>query len=254
MQIDYYAYRSELRGWNAAFKVSVAFGTLCFVIALNQMCTSLFVAVFMGMLTLFVGKTPCRVYFQYMQVPLFFMIFSCAAIALSFGREPAGEWSVSLHFFYLYLTRDSLHTAAGVFLNAVAGMSALYMLSFSTPMHEIILVLQKAHLPRLLTELMNLIYRYIFILFEAAGQMQTAAKARLGYRNFAQSCRSFAAIGGSLFVISLKKANAYYDALLARGYNGRMEFLTEEKPVKLWQVVCGVLYFAGIILSAYLTG
>lgn len=250
MQIDYYAYRSGMRGWNAAFKVFVALGTLCLVISLNCMIASLFVAVTMGALTLFVGKIPHKVYFRYMLVPLTFMVLSCVVIAVSFGRSPVGEWNVSLHFFYLYLTKESLYLAAGVFLKALAGMSALYMLSFSTPVNEIILVLQKVHLPKLFTELMNLIYRYIFILFDAASQMRTAAKARLGYRNFAQSCKSFAAIGGSLFVVSLKKANAYYDALLARNYQGRLEFLTEEKPIRVWQVVCSIFYFAGIILSA----
>lgn len=250
MRIDYYAYRSGMRGWNAAFKVFIALGTLCLVVSLNQIPVSLFVVVVMGGLTLFVGKLPYKVYFHYMLVPLSFMIFSCAVIAVSFGREPVGEWNLSMHFFYLYLTKESLHLAAGVFLKAVAGMSALYMMSFSTPMNEIILVLQKAHLPRLFIELMNLIYRYLFILFDAAHQMQTAAKARLGYRSFMQSCRSFSAIGGNLFVISLKKANAYYDALLARGYDGRIVFLTEEKPVKAWQVVCSIFYFAGIAFTA----
>jgi len=250
MQIDYYAYRSRMRRWNAALKVLTALGTLCLVISLNQILTSLFVVVVMGMLTLFVGKTPCKVYFHYMLVPLFFMVFSCVVIAVSFGREPVGEWNVSLHFFYLYLTRESLYLAIGVFMKALAGMSALYMMSFSTPMDEIILVLQSAHLPRLFTELMNLIYRYIFILFDAAQQMHTAAGARLGNCSFLQSCKSFAAIGGNLFIISLKKANAYYDALLARGYDGKIEFLAEEKPVRLWQVVCSVLYFAGMIFTA----
>lgn len=250
MKIDYYAYRSGMRNWNAAFKVLVAVGTLCLVISLNQILISLFVVAVMGALTLLVGKIPCKVYVHYMLVPLTFMILSCLAIAVSFAGAPVGEWNLFVHFFYLCLTRESLMMAVGVFFKAMAGMSALYMVSFSTPMNEFILVLQRAHLPRLLSELMNLIYRYIFILFDVAHQMQTAAKARLGYQSFIQSCRSFAAIGGNLFVISLKKANAYYDALLARGYDGRLEFLTEEKPVKVWQIVCGILYFGVIILTA----
>lgn len=55
----------------------------------------------------------------------------------------------------------------------------MYMLSLSTPVNQLVLVLQKLHLPSLLVELMNLIYRYIFILIDAADQMQTAAKAVL---------------------------------------------------------------------------
>jgi cobalt/nickel transport system permease protein len=250
MQIDYYAYRSGMRDWNASLKVSTGFLTLCFVILLDCILTSLIVIFAMGMFTVLLGKIPPKVYFRYLLVPLSFLIISCTAIAVSFSGEPVGDWNLSLYFFYLCLTRESLYLAINVFMKAIAGMSSLFMMAFSTPMNEIILVLQKAHLPRLLTELMNLTYRYIFILFDVAYQMQTAAKARLGCRSFIQSCRSFAAIGGSLFIVSMKKANAYYNALLARGYHGKLEFLTEKKPVQVWQIVCTLFYFAGIVLTA----
>ena len=127
-------------------------------------------------------------------------------------------------------------------------MSALYMMSLSTPVNEIILVLQKLHLPELCIELMNLIYRYLFLLLDVSQQMTTAAKARLGDRSFAQTCRSFAGIAGNLFLIALKKGNAYYDAMLARGYDGRLAFLTEEKPVRKRQIVLVVIYFAVLFL------
>lgn len=252
MKIDYYAYRSQMRNWNPGLKVALAVITLCLVISLNQIVVSLFVILTMGGLTLAVGKIPFKVYFHYMLVPLTFMILSCLAIAVQITGSPVGRWNVFLAFFYLCLTKESLLTAVQVFCKAMAGMSALYMMSFSTPMNEFILVLQKAHLPRLLSELMSLIYRYIFILFDVAHEMQTAAKARLGYQSFKQSCRSFAAIGGNLFLISLKKANAYYDALLARGYDGRLEFLEEEKPIKLWQILCSTLYLVVMVCMAVL--
>ena len=251
MQIDYYAYHSGIRNWNAGVKVLLAAGTLFFVVLLDRIAVSLFVVITMGMLTLCVGRTPWRAYLHFMMVPLTFMIFSSAVIALQLSAQPIGEWNISVHFFYLCVTERSLSTAVEVLFKAMAGMSALYMMALSTPVNEFILVLQKMHLPRLLVELMNLIYRYIFILFDVAHQMQTAAKARLGYRNFRQSCRSFAGIGGNLFLISLKKAGLYYDALLARGYDGKLEFLTEELPVKRKQVIYSILYFILLILIAF---
>jgi cobalt/nickel transport system permease protein len=252
MKIDYYAYRSRMRDWSPEWKVGMAVMTLFLVILLNRILVSVFVVLTMGALTLVVGKTPFRVYRHYMMVPFAFMVLSCAAIAIQIGTKEADGWKFFAGWFYLGVTRDSLCLAAEVFCKALAGMSALYMMSFSTPMNEFILVLQRAHLPRVLSELMNLVYRYIFILFDVAQDMQTAAKARLGYRSFLQSCRSFAAIGGSLFLVSLKKANAYYDALLARGYDGRLEFLTEEKPVRGWQIGLGILYGMALILLGLL--
>lgn len=250
MRIDYFAYRSGMKNWNAGLKALLAVGTLCLVIGLNKIGTSLFVVLCMGALTLFVGRIPFKVYLHYMTVPLVFMVCSGAAIAVGFAGTPVGDFNLPLHFFYLYVTRRSLFTALEVFCKALAGMSALYMLAFSTPMHEVIRVLQRLHLPRLVVELMNLIYRYIFILFDIAHQMQTAAKARLGFRNYRQSLRTFAAVGGNLFLVALKKAGAYYDALLARGYDGKLEFLTEENSTRPWQVLGSLCYFSLLILTA----
>lgn len=247
MKIDYYAYRSGMRKWNAGFKVLLSVATLCLVIGLNHIGVSLFVVVTMGMLTLVAGKLPGKIYLHYMTVPLAFMIISGLMIAIEFAGKPVGTWNLNLYICYICVTAESLRTSVQVFFKALAGVSALYMMAFSTPMSEFINVLQKLHLPTMLVELMHLIYRYIFILLDVAGAMQTAAKARLGYRNLKQGSHTFAGIAGNLFLISLRKANVYYDAMVARGYDGRLEFLTEEYPVKIWQAAGAIAYFAVIM-------
>lgn len=247
MHIDYYAYQSGMKHWNAGLKVFLGTGTLLLVIILDRITVSFFVALSMGALTLLAGRIPWKAYFHFMTVPLAFLILSGAAIALQLTTHPIGFFRVRIFSFYLCLTTGSLRTAAEVFFKALAGMSAMYMMALSTPVHALVLVLKKLHLPKLLVELMNLIYRYIFILFEAAEQLQTAAKSRLGYRNFRRSLRSFAGIAGNLFLIAFKKANTYYDALLSRGYDGSLEFLTDEYPAKKWQIVLSLLYF-GMLL------
>jgi len=250
MQIDYYAYRSGMREWSAGIKVFLAVGTLSMLLAVSCLPVSAVVWAAMGALTLFVGKVPVKVYLRYLLVPFGFLFMSCLVIAVQLSGGAYGEWNLSLHFFYLSVTRRSLDTAIQVFFQVLAGISTLYMLSFSTPISELLIVLQKLHLPKILLELMHLIYRYIFILFEAAGQMQAAAGARLGYQGFWKSCRTFSMIGGNLFLISMKKANSYYDAMLARGYQGRLEFLTEEKPVRILHIAGCLLYFTGIFFIA----
>lgn len=246
MKIDYYAYRSGMRKWNAGFKVLLSVAILCLVIGLNHIGVSLFVVVTMGILTLVVGRLPGKIYLHYMTIPLTFMLISGLMIAIEFAGQPLGSWNLNLQICYICVTGESLRTAVQVFFKALAGVSALYMMAFSTPMSEFISVLQKLHLPTMLVELMHLIYRYIFILLDVANAMQTAAKARLGYRNLKQGFHTFAGIAGNLFLISLCKANVYYDAMVARGYDGRLEFLTERYPVNIWQVAGAVVYFAAI--------
>ena len=77
--------------------------------------------------------------------------------------------------------------------------------------------------------------------------MKAAAVSRLGYVDFKTSCRSFGQTGGNLFLLSLRKANTYYDAMVSRGYEGELVFWEEEKPVKLWQVGILAMYAAGLV-------
>lgn len=243
MRIDYYAYHSRMRNINPGIKMLLAVGTLLLTVGADRLILSLFVILTMSGVTLIMGRTPVRVYLHYMSVPLTFMLVSGFMIAAQFSGSAVGEWNLDLSLFFVCFTGESITQSVKVFCKAFAGVSALYMMSFSTPMNEIISVLQKMHMPRLLVELMGLIYRYIFILYDVAERMQVAARARLGDRSFRQSLRTFAAIAGNLFLISLKKANAYYDALLARGYDGKLEFLQEETPVKARQAIGVAVYF-----------
>lgn len=250
MKIDYYAYLSGIKDWNPGVKVFWSVATLCLVIGLNRLPVSLFVIVTMGAVTMLPGRLSPRIYLHYMMAPLLFLIISSLMIAVEFGTHPVGEYCVHVLFFYTGVTEEGMMSAASVFLKAIAGISALYMMAFSTPIYEIIRLLQKLHVPGMLTELMYLIYRFVFLLFDAANELQTAAKARGGYRTFHQSLRTFAGIAGNLFLISLKKANTYYDAMVSRGYDGKIEFLSEEKPVKVWQIACCLCYFALLVLIA----
>ena len=133
MKIDYYAYHSGMNGWNAGLKMLLSVGTLCLTIALDKPAVSLFVLLTMSLLTLIKGKIPGKAYLHFLSVPLAFVIMSGAAIAAEFGRSPLGDWNLHIFFFYLCFYRSSLLLAGAVFLKAMAGISALYMLSLSTP-------------------------------------------------------------------------------------------------------------------------
>ena len=87
-----------------------------------------------------------------------------------------------------------------------------------------------------------MIYRYIFIMLETYTRLKNSAESRLGYVDFRTSCYTFGQIASNLFIVTLKKANAYYNALEARCYDGELNFLEEEKPVKSWQIVFAIAF------------
>ena len=143
--------------------------------------------------------------------------------------------------------------AGNLVLKALGAVSALYMMTLTTPLSEIIAVLRKAHVPKLIIELMNMIYRYIFIMIDTHSRMKNSAESRLGYCDFKTSCYSFRQVASNLLVVSLKRGNNYYNALEARCYNGDLQFLEEEKQVKAGQVVMAVIFIIILLLIWFFT-
>ena len=129
----------------------------------------------------------------------------------------------------------------------------MYMMSLSTPVNEIICVLQDIHMPVLITELMNMIYRFIFILLEVQSKMNISARSRLGYVDLKTSWYSFGSILSNLLIVAMKKSNAYFDALESRCYTGQLQFLTEEKPLQKKLVVYAIIYIIVLSVLWYFT-
>ena len=77
--------------------------------------------------------------------------------------------------------------------------------------------------------------------------MKNSVQSRLGYIDFKTACYSFGSTAGNLLIVSLKKANSYYDAMESRCYNGEMLFLEEEKPIYNRQIIYFVIYFIMLI-------
>ena len=240
--IDYYAYISAIRDWNPMFKVFFSLAVLILVIAIDSLYVSLFVLITMGFLTVARGRIPLHQYISTLSIPIVFVLVGSLTIALSFARQPLGQYNLHLGFFYVYTSDADLLRMVNLMAKAMAAVSALFMMTLSTPSGEIISVMRKVHVPKLFVELMNMIYRYIFVIMETNRKMHDSAESRLGYVDYKTSVKSFTGTASNLLVVSLKKANAYYDALVSRGYNGELLFLEREKKMDKEQTVLLIAY------------
>lgn len=251
--IDYYAYVSKIRNWSPTFKVGFSTLTLLLCIILDNVYVSIIIIAVMAYLNIVKSGLHIHDYISLMTIPLTFIILGSFAIAFGISRKPIGEYNINLYFFYIYTSINSIKSTIFLILKALGAISATYLMTLSTPSFEIISVLRKAHVPSIITELMNLIYRYIFILMEVQCSMKNSAISRLGYRDFKTSCYSFGQILSNLLVVSFKKANEYYNALEARCYDGEFLFLEEDKKIKVSQIVYGAIFIIFIIAIALIT-
>ena len=85
--VDYYAYASRMRSWNAGFKVLFSIISLLLCIACNNLFVSLAVIFFMGFLTVAVGGLKLHHYISMLLVPIIFLIFGTIAIAIGFSMS-----------------------------------------------------------------------------------------------------------------------------------------------------------------------
>ena len=249
MSVDYYAYASHMRSWNATFKIIFSMLCLLLCLILNNIYVSIAVILIMGYMTVVIGGLELDHYISMLLIPIVFLLFGSAAIAVGFSWNPVGQYNLNVFgWFYIYCSQESLWKASGLIFKALGAVSALYMMTLTTPLSELIVVLRKAHIPKVIIELMNMIYRYIFIMLDTHSRMKNSAEARLGYVDFKTSCYSFGQVASNLLIVSLKRGTDYYNALESRCYNGDLQFLEEEKPIRKTQVAGAAVVVALLIL------
>ncbi|WMC93298.1 cobalt ECF transporter T component CbiQ [Kineothrix sp. MB12-C1] len=246
--IDQYAYRSGLREWNTAYKAIFAIFPLFTVIAADSILLSLITVLYMGSLSIVIGKIGIGNYLRLLLVPTAFILTGAIAVLVQIGEGADSLFLLHLPIGNIYVTKESIWQTGHLICKAFAGVSALYMLALSTPMGEIISVFRRARIPSILLELMHLIYRYIFLLFEINVRQNEAAKSRLGYCDYRTSLRTFGSEMANLLILSMKKSGEYYDALESRGYEGNCLFWEERRKFTVTQALWGAAYVGVALL------
>ncbi len=252
LTIDTLCYQSKLRYVNAGEKFAFSILTLLACVVGRSATASCVVLLVTGILTVYKGGIPATRYLQYMAAPLSFLILGTLAIVLHISKTPLDLFAVPVGSFYLTGSRASMGYALQLVLTAFAAVSCLYFLSFSTPITDILNVLRRLHCPRLLLELMLLIYRYIFVLLEIASAIHISQCSRLGNRDYKTALKSFGALISALFIRAMKKSGALYDAMESRCYDGTIRVLDENYPPKAMEIFWIVLFEGLLFLFIFL--
>jgi cobalt/nickel transport system permease protein len=139
-----------------------------------------------------------------------------------------------------------------IMCRVIGGVSLILFLSLSTPAHKLLLAAIWFKVPKIVIELLLLMYRYIFVLLEEMLSIRDAQRVRLGYHNWSQSIKSLSTLGGSLIFRAYDRAERIFEAMTARGYTGSMSLSYVERFSRkdIITAVClfaflAVFYFSG---------
>jgi cobalt/nickel transport system permease protein len=176
--------------------------------------------VFGSLIALAVLRVPPGSVLGRLAGPLGLAAVVCVLRAFTTGTTP---WlSLSLGGLRLVATREGLAGGLLIGLRVLASVSVVLVLGAAAPVHKICAALRWARLPHTLVEIAMLMYRYIFLLLDDTAAVLSAQKVRLGYVSLRRSVASLGSLAGLVMLRSLDQAGRTHEAMLARGYQGRL--------------------------------
>lgn len=158
---------------------------------------------------------------RWMALPFGFLLVGVLTILFSVTRDPhtlaAG---VPVGHYWLGITASGLTVANETFWRSLAALAATFWLVLNLPFPQLIVLLKRARVPRLLTEQILLTWRFIFILLDEALAIHRAQTLRFGYRNLPKGYRSLAMLVGLLFTRVLIRYQQMATTLDIKLYQG----------------------------------
>lgn len=150
---------------------------------------------------------------------------------------------VGLFSMFLYFAGDASRAWFILAKSYLSAVSVLVLIS-STPLPRLVEAGRYFHVPDLLLEVIQLTYRYLFVLSSQAHAMQIAFHTRAG-RAGRRAIRASSGMVAVLFSRSYEKATMVQQAMLARGFSGT---LTHQKLLPMRGFEIGTLA-AGLLFT-----
>lgn len=250
MRIDSYAHSNRWRQIHPGAKGLLVLGALIAALLSRHPGIPLLIALSMSGLTLGGAGIPGRGYLRLLLAPLAFLGWSSFLLLVTFTPT-----SPLLHLPGIALTiglnRDELPLAQLVFSRSLGALCSLLFLALTTPLSEIAGLLRQLGIPRLFVELMVIAYRQVFILLDAFSQIRTAQEARLGYSSLRRAWRSAGELAGNILIKTIVRARHNHQALLARGYDNELRFLSPKRSCSPWHLLAAGTASLLLILLAW---
>ena len=167
---------------------------------------------------MFTLRLPARKVLWRMSVPFGVAWLVLVSLVFTTGNTVAG----TIRFLHVSLPvyREGMTLGFLIMLRILASVSLAMLLSFSTPMVEILAALRVFRVSGVIIDIADMIYRYAFSLGEIAATMRKAQIARGGGGlPWHRQARDLGRLAGNLMIKAFGRGERVYKAMLARGYD-----------------------------------
>lgn len=224
--IDTFSYHNRLRGLPPRQKVLFA-GIVLVLALVTRPIIQIAIAIWMSVWVVKYAGIPSKIYGRMLSVAIVFWLTSIPALLIagvalseqaSIQADVLSGWSIGSYYFYL--SQQGVLQAGLIFTRTIATVSCLYFLLLTTPFSEVLQVMRQMRCPEILTELLLLMYRFIFILLSTASEFWTAQHSRNGYRTQQRWFYSLSLLVSQLFRRTMENYQQFVLSTAARGFNG----------------------------------
>ncbi|MCX8029804.1 MAG: cobalt ECF transporter T component CbiQ [Brevinematales bacterium] len=165
-----------------------------------------------------------------LKVPVLFSVFILIMQAMWFkqGRE--------IEILGIKLYEYGILRGIKTLFTVVSGVWLLLLVSYTSKPDEFLSAFKKLGIPPVIIDVIIMMYRYMFVLKEETMRIFYAQKVRLGYSNFKNSIKSISELWGIVLINSLLRSSRVYEAMMARGYNGKL-FYEKKDEIKVKELV-----------------
>ncbi len=181
MELDRWAYINRMRWVHPGEKIMFALGLLviCLSSPSYRICLTVFVVGFGGGSLAGSGYSALGL-LAGIGSAASILLPSVAAVMLSIPPPQPAVWSVRLGRLVVGIGPADLRQAILLASRALGAVSSMLFLVLTTPMVDLLQQLRRWHLPPLFMDLMELVYRFIFVTLETGQRIIAAQHLRLG--------------------------------------------------------------------------
>jgi len=162
-------------------------------------------------------RLPWRLLTQRLLIPFSIAWLVFLSVLFTNGTHPL--WVVLRKPFFLAVYAEGMSLGWLMLLRIMAAVTMASVLSFSTPMVEILETFRLLRLPGIIVDIAELMFRYVFIINETAHSMRNAQLIRTTRRlSWIGQIRNTGNVAAYVLSKSLDRSMRIYNAMLSRGY------------------------------------
>ncbi|TYP79531.1 cobalt ECF transporter T component CbiQ [Paenibacillus methanolicus] len=231
-QIDSYSYGNRLRSLPATAKCGFAAALLLLAYLAGPAEQAAIVAWLFSWTVIRAG-IGARFYAAALGSVLGFYLLSLPALLVEVMPEGAAAISgaairVDIGHWQLVVTDEGGWLAVRLMFRILACSSCFLFVILTTPMADLFHVLRKLRVPQLVLEIMQIMYRFLFLLLQTAVELYMAQRARGGYRGAKRTIADTATLAARLFSRTMSRYEGWTRGLRARGFEDELRLAPAE--------------------------